>query len=231
MVASTSVSFTLLTIIVHIPSYAGSLILSAIYGYQVDSEDDRFLTLVAKVLSIITDGIFSGSGIWLVDVFPFCKLYTHRKVEPCQFTNTSSAVKHVPTWFPGAEFKRKAVVWRGELQKLVNEPYDYVKAKMVGSQHHPMAPRLMRLLNSVRVRHLLHFAPPYLGMTSRSIPRKKLTSSPLLQLCSQVVLLRPSNIFNITDSHWNAAASTETVSPTHDFSLAQFKRPTDHWAY
>lgn len=42
-------------------------------------------------------------------------------------------VKHIPSWFPGAQFKRDAAVWKGKMEALVNEPYEFTKQQMVRS--------------------------------------------------------------------------------------------------
>ena len=44
-----------------------------------------------------------------------------------------SAVRHLPSWFPGAGFKRKAAVWKKEVEKLVDEPFEYVEKMMARS--------------------------------------------------------------------------------------------------
>ena len=44
---------------------------------------------------------------------------------------TLLAVKHIPSWFPGAQFKRDAAVWKGKMEAFVNEPFDYTKQQMV----------------------------------------------------------------------------------------------------
>ena len=44
-----------------------------------------------------------------------------------------SVVKHLPTWFPGAEFKRNAIVWKAKMEEFVNKPYEEVKQRMVCS--------------------------------------------------------------------------------------------------
>jgi hypothetical protein len=43
-----------------------------------------------------------------------------------------NAVKHIPTWFPGAGFKRNAIVWKAKMEEFVQKPYDYLKNNMVG---------------------------------------------------------------------------------------------------
>ena len=40
-------------------------------------------------------------------------------------------VKHVPEWFPGAGFKKKAREWRKLSEAMINEPYEMVKEKVV----------------------------------------------------------------------------------------------------
>lgn len=52
-----------------ISSYAGSVILKVIYGYQTASHDDRFLVLIEKVMSIFSQA--SQPGAWLVDIIPW----------------------------------------------------------------------------------------------------------------------------------------------------------------
>ena len=43
----------------------------------------------------------------------------------------SNPVTKVPAWFPGAQFKRDAAVWKGKMEAFVNEPFDYTKQQMV----------------------------------------------------------------------------------------------------
>ena len=40
-------------------------------------------------------------------------------------------VRHIPTWFPGAEFKRSAEVGRKLTEDMINVPYEDVKRKRV----------------------------------------------------------------------------------------------------
>ena len=41
------------------------------------------------------------------------------------------SVKHIPSWFPGAQFKRDAEVWKGKMEAFVNKPFDFTKDEMV----------------------------------------------------------------------------------------------------
>lgn len=39
-------------------------------------------------------------------------------------------MKHIPEWFPGAGFKRKAKEWRKLFMDLADRPYAFVKQQM-----------------------------------------------------------------------------------------------------
>ncbi|KAH7906297.1 cytochrome P450 [Hygrophoropsis aurantiaca] len=94
----------------HIRRYAGSLTLLVVYGHQVKSNDDAFLKLAEECVSLLSNRIASGGGIWPVDIFP--------------------ALKHLPTWFPGAGFKRNAIVWKKKMEEFVDKPFEFVLDEM-----------------------------------------------------------------------------------------------------
>lgn len=48
-----------------------------------------------------------------------------------ELTATTSVVKHVPAWMPGAGWKRKAVKWRTLMQEAKNRPYDMLQEQIV----------------------------------------------------------------------------------------------------
>ena len=39
-------------------------------------------------------------------------------------------VRHLPLWFPGAGFKRKAIQWKAKMQEFTDKPFELVKARM-----------------------------------------------------------------------------------------------------
>ncbi|KAG1880172.1 cytochrome P450 [Suillus subluteus] len=94
----------------HIRRYAGGLTLLVVYGHQVKSNDDPFLNLAEECVDILANRIASGGGIWPVDVFP--------------------ALKHLPTWFPGASFKCHAKIWKEKMEEFVDLPYEFVKSEI-----------------------------------------------------------------------------------------------------
>ena len=40
-------------------------------------------------------------------------------------------MQHLPLWFPGAGFKRKAITWKAKMEEFVDKPFEFVKARMV----------------------------------------------------------------------------------------------------
>jgi hypothetical protein len=40
-------------------------------------------------------------------------------------------LRHVPAWFPGAGFQKKALSWRKTLMEMADIPHDFVKSQMV----------------------------------------------------------------------------------------------------
>ncbi|KIM55376.1 hypothetical protein SCLCIDRAFT_134879 [Scleroderma citrinum Foug A] len=94
----------------HIRRYIGGVTLLVIYGHQVKSDDDEFLSLAEECVDLLANRIASSGAIWPVDLFPF--------------------LKYLPSWFPGASFMRNAVLWKAKIQEFVDRPYEYVLDEM-----------------------------------------------------------------------------------------------------
>ncbi|KAG2738370.1 cytochrome P450 [Suillus brevipes Sb2] len=101
----------------HIRRYADGLTLLVVYGHQVKSNDDPFLNLAKEYVDILANHIASGGGIWPVDIFP--------------------ALKHLLLWFPGAPFKRNAVIWKAKMKEFVDRPYEFVKSEIKKGKARP----------------------------------------------------------------------------------------------
>lgn len=86
------------------------------YGFDVTSKDDKYILLSERAIRPSVEAL--NPGAFLVDSFPM--------------------LKHVPSWFPGAGFKRKAKRWRQNLEDFVNIPFDEVQRQMV---------KLIRIIN------------------------------------------------------------------------------------
>ncbi|KAF9218869.1 cytochrome P450 [Gyrodon lividus] len=94
----------------YIRQYAGGLTLLVVYGHQAKSSNDAFLRLAEECVSLLSNRIASGGGIWPVDIFP--------------------SLKHLPDWFPGAGFKRNAASWKKKMEEFVDKPYKFVLDEM-----------------------------------------------------------------------------------------------------
>jgi hypothetical protein len=74
-------------------------------------------------------GYAAAPGAWLVDLIPSRKLWF--MLFDVNSNPTLLLVRHIPSWFPGAEFKRTAKVWRAKLERFINEPHEWAKSQMV----------------------------------------------------------------------------------------------------
>ncbi|KZT05788.1 cytochrome P450 [Laetiporus sulphureus 93-53] len=92
----------------HIRRNVGAVSLNLTYGYRLHEGDGYLLTLAEEFSRITGDAL--ASGRWLVDIFPW--------------------LRYVPSWMPGAHFKRWAQWARRRCEELVDAPYDYVKTRI-----------------------------------------------------------------------------------------------------
>ncbi|QRV77175.1 cytochrome P450 family protein [Ceratobasidium sp. AG-Ba] len=84
-----------------------SNILSSVYGYQPEYPHDELVDLVKGASHKL--GQATNPGIFYVNAIP--------------------SLKYVPSWFPGAGWKRKAKLWRIEKDRMVNEPFEWTKTQ------------------------------------------------------------------------------------------------------
>jgi len=111
--------------------YAGSKTLMIVYGHQVKSSSEDSLLALADEGTEIIKGIASGIGIWPVDIIPACTSYQiHHLATQLECFNI---VRHLPEWFPGAGFKRKAAQWRPKMEDFVDIPFQSVLNAVVSA--------------------------------------------------------------------------------------------------
>ncbi|KAL0067950.1 hypothetical protein AAF712_005119 [Marasmius tenuissimus] len=89
----------------HINKFSSSMVLKIIYGYTLKEKDDPYYRLVYDAM----EGILTGSnhGTFWVDYLPI--------------------LKYVPSWLPGAGYKKKAQGWNKSILKLKEEPWSWVR--------------------------------------------------------------------------------------------------------
>ena len=80
-----------------------------LYGIDVQESADPYILTAEEAMAGFNEAGVPGS--FLVDIFPI--------------------LKHVPSWFPGAGFQRKAAHWRAVNVSLVENPFRYVKEQLV----------------------------------------------------------------------------------------------------
>ena len=80
------------------------------YGIKVQESSDRFISITEEVINAGSEAGIPGA--FLVDLFPI--------------------LLYVPSWFPGAGFKKKAEHWRKLTATSTEEPFRYVQEQLVG---------------------------------------------------------------------------------------------------
>ncbi|KAF8190471.1 cytochrome P450 [Pholiota molesta] len=86
----------------HIRTYAGAIVLSVTYRYDVLPKDDRLVDLLESTRPAFSQG---PSPRWLVNTFPL--------------------LRHVPSWFPGSGFKDYASSIEKVLMEQRETPFKY----------------------------------------------------------------------------------------------------------
>ncbi|KAF9002580.1 cytochrome P450 [Cyathus striatus] len=92
----------------HVRHTFAATIMRVVYGIDVRESDDPYILNVEEVLNGFAEAAIPGR--FLVDLIP--------------------ALKYVPEWFPGAEFKRKAMRWRRVTGDVVVKPFEHVKKNL-----------------------------------------------------------------------------------------------------
>ncbi|PKY00693.1 cytochrome P450 monooxygenase [Aspergillus campestris IBT 28561] len=100
----------------HIRKEAGGIVLKIAYGYNVDPhQPDPLVDLADKAMDDFSFAFLSGT--WAVDFLPF--------------------LKHVPAWFPGAQFARVAKAFRARAHAFSTVPYDFTRSRMAKGDYTP----------------------------------------------------------------------------------------------
>ncbi|KAJ7065515.1 cytochrome P450, partial [Mycena amicta] len=88
---------------------AGRLIMDIAYGIKVRAEADPYIDMIEEAMHGLS--VASMPGAFLVDTFP--------------------VLKYVPSWFPGAGFKRRAARWRKVTLDAVETPFEETRKNMM----------------------------------------------------------------------------------------------------
>lgn len=110
------------------------------YGIKVKSTNDPYVKIAEEAMHGLA--IACVPGTFLV-VSP--ALYPAHRNTPTYCQDAIPALKYVPSWFPGANFKRKARQWWEVTHELVEVPFAETKRNMV-SQPFPLVKQLPCLI-------------------------------------------------------------------------------------
>ncbi|TDL29033.1 cytochrome P450 [Rickenella mellea] len=94
---------------------AAATIMMAAYGHEVAPEGDYFVALADRAVEAWSRA--AAPGAYLVDTLPW--------------------LKHIPSWFPGAKFKRDAKIWSQYSKEMRTVPYEKTMKKIVDGTAHP----------------------------------------------------------------------------------------------
>ncbi|PCH38616.1 cytochrome P450 [Wolfiporia cocos MD-104 SS10] len=92
----------------HVRRYSAALIMEIAYGYTVKSADDQYVVTMTEAMEGVAGS--GNAGATIVDFFP--------------------VLKYIPTWMPGAAFKRKAIATQHIVREAVDAPFEWVKKQM-----------------------------------------------------------------------------------------------------
>ncbi|KAK0231460.1 cytochrome P450 [Armillaria fumosa] len=92
----------------HLRRNAGAVVLDLAYGWPVTNDDDYFVSLMEEAFALHKQVVQPGR--WLVEVMPF--------------------LRFVPSWMPGAHFKRFAFSVRERMKAIDQAPLQWTKQQM-----------------------------------------------------------------------------------------------------
>ncbi|KAF8641537.1 hypothetical protein AX16_009914 [Volvariella volvacea WC 439] len=92
----------------HVEHFAAAVILRVAYGYEVKGDPDPFVELVQTGMKQFADAVTPGR--YLVEMVPW--------------------LQYIPSWFPGAGFKKTARGYRKIVMRMANEPFNWTRSHM-----------------------------------------------------------------------------------------------------
>lgn len=107
-------------------SMVTSVILMIAYGYKVKKEDDPLVSMAEQVMHYLSTTV-APNRYW-VDAIPARELFVWLILVVWSYL---LQVRYVPSWFPGAGFKKEAAACRAVVEQFMYEPFSKVKAEIV----------------------------------------------------------------------------------------------------
>jgi len=117
-------------------SLVGSTVLSMTYGINIRPYDDPLIAIAEEAVEAMSELMIAGT--FLVDILPI--------------------LKHVPDWFPGAKFQKKAAITRTHAENIRNATFAATKEVMVFT---PSPFLLIVLLDDTQLRKMATIIPHF----------------------------------------------------------------------
>ncbi|KZT20540.1 cytochrome P450 [Neolentinus lepideus HHB14362 ss-1] len=106
----------------HLSLASAAIILDVTFGLNVVSKDDPFVAMADVAMKGMSTA--SVPGAFLVETIPILKC--------------------IPLWFPGATFRRKALVWKQAHDQLFHEPFEAFKNGTDGANIDSIAEKMLQ---------------------------------------------------------------------------------------
>ena len=98
------------------------------YGYEPKAKNDHMVRIMEQYLKAEVSSVTPG-GTVIMETFPF-RMFADT-MTACSFTSTTILVLRLPSWFPGATFKRASVECLKAGHDVREIPFQDVKDRMV----------------------------------------------------------------------------------------------------
>lgn len=102
------------------------------YDYEAKAKGDTIIHVNERYLDLIVEALTPLATV-VMETFPF-RMFT-RLIVVCGHISTVILVLRLPSWFPGATFKRASVMCMDAGYDVKEMPFQYVKERMV---NHPI---------------------------------------------------------------------------------------------
>lgn len=109
--------------------YTVSFVLSLIYDCEEKVKDDHIVHAVTSYAALIEDGL-APTAMMLMETFPF-RMVAHPAIAWHVIHSTFFLVLQLPSWFPGATFKRASTKCIQAGHHVKEMLFQHVKEKMV----------------------------------------------------------------------------------------------------
>lgn len=99
------------------------------YGIDIRPDGDPYVDAAVKALAALSTAAVPGK--YWVDIIPWGTYHIRLYLSASRSRLTLLIVKYIPSWFPGAGFKKEANAWKQMTDNMIDLPYAAVKQEIV----------------------------------------------------------------------------------------------------